>query len=178
MLKETKRLKLRKLSIDDAQEMYALAKDADVGPRCGWKPHESVKETRMLLDKFLINDNTWAITDRYKGALIGLISLEVDGKRRVNGYRMMGYWIGKQYWGQGIVVEAANEVLRYGFEDLGLRMVSISHFIFNNQSKRVIEKLGFTYEGHLRESFQIYTGEMFDEVCYSMLDSEFHKRNQ
>lgn len=177
MPKNTRRLYLRQFTLEDANDMFALAKDPDVGPRCGWKPHADVNETKTILEKYLINDHTWAITDKETDVLYGLISLDNDGRRRIPGYRMMGYWIGKAYWGKGIVVEAGREILRYGFEELNLNMISISHFPFNTQSKRVIEKLGFVYEGQLRETYFYYTGEVYDEVCYSLKRAEYKQNN-
>lgn len=174
---ETQRLFIRKFCIEDAPAMYELAKDKDIGPRCGWKPHDDVKETKTLLEKFLINDHTWAITDKETKQLLGLISLDVDSRRRITGYYVMGYWLGKEYWGNGIVVEAGKRLLQYAFDELKAYMVSISHFPFNTQSKRVIEKLGFVYEGRFRESFLMYTGAVYDEVCYSMKKEEYEQLN-
>ena len=118
------------------------------------------------LSNFLINDHTWGIYQKTDNTLYGLISLDADQHRPRNGYRMLGYWIGKPYWGKGIVVEAAKEVLRYAFEDLHCTMISVYHFPFNTQSKRVIEKLGFQYEGTLHDAYEYHDGTYFDEVCY------------
>ncbi|NCC55092.1 MAG: N-acetyltransferase, partial [Erysipelotrichia bacterium] len=105
--------------------------------------------------------------------LYGLISLDQDRRRNFPGYLTLGYWLGKAYWGKGIVVEAGEELLRFAFEECDVKMISVSHFDFNMQSKRVIEKLGFQYEGVLRESYRLYTGEMIDEVCYSLKKEEY-----
>lgn len=80
----------------------------------------------------------------------------------------MGYVLSKAYWGQGLMTEAAKEVLRHAFEDLGLEMVTISHFSYNQRSARVIEKLGFHREGILRKAFLRYDGSLLDDVGYSM----------
>lgn len=168
VLFDTARLRLRRLTMQDCESIYAMAKDADVGRMCGWKPHASIKETEEIVSNILINDHTWGITNKADGTLYGVISLDPDPKRRRKGYRMMGYWIGKPHWGKGIVAEAGKEVLRYAFEEWHCHMVSIYHFPFNKQSRRVIEKLGFQFEGILHESFQYVNGEVFDEVCYYM----------
>ena len=81
---------------------------------------------------------------------------------------MMGYVLSKAYWGQGLMTEAAKEVLRHAFEDLKLEMVTISHFSYNQRSARVIEKLGFHREGVLRKAFLRYDGSLLDDVGYSM----------
>ena len=57
----------------------------------------------------------------------------------------LGYWLGKPFWGQGIIPEAARELLRHAFEDLGMNAVWCGYYDFNHKSRRVQEKLGFTY---------------------------------
>jgi len=60
--------------------------------------------------------------------------------------REMGYWLGRPYWGHGVMTEAATELLRFGFETLGLEAVWCSHYDWNSRSRRVIEKCGFRYQ--------------------------------
>mgnify|MGYP001192935198 CR=1 FL=1 len=58
----------------------------------------------------------------------------------------IGYWIGRPFWGQGLIPEAVRELLRYCFEDKGAQRVWCSHYAGNEKSKRVIEKCGFSYQ--------------------------------
>ena len=58
----------------------------------------------------------------------------------------LGYWIGKPFWGQGLIPEAAGELLRYAFEDLGMGAVWCGYYDGNVKSRRVQEKLGFVYQ--------------------------------
>ena len=58
----------------------------------------------------------------------------------------MGFWIGKSYWGQGMMPEAAKELLRHAFEDIGMRCVWCGYYDGNTKSKRVQEKCGFRYQ--------------------------------
>ena len=57
----------------------------------------------------------------------------------------LGYWLGKPFWGRGYMPEAAKEILRHGFEDLGMNVIWCGYYDGNQKSKRVQEKLGFTY---------------------------------
>ena len=57
----------------------------------------------------------------------------------------IGYALSPDYWGRGIIPEVVRELLRYGFEDLGLQEIWCSHYQENARSRRVIEKSGFTY---------------------------------
>jgi putative acetyltransferase len=79
-------------------------------------------------------------------------------------------------WGNGYMSEAVRRVLRYGFEEMNLRLMSVSHYTFNDQSRRVIEKCGFVYEGTPRQTFLRYDGAVFDEAVFSMTKDEWTKR--
>ena len=58
----------------------------------------------------------------------------------------LGYWLGVPYWGEGLMPEAAKELLRHAFEDLELNRVWCGYYDGNTKSKRVQEKLGFKYQ--------------------------------
>lgn len=57
----------------------------------------------------------------------------------------IGYWLGYDYWGQGIMTEIVKELIRFGFEDIGLNTIWCGYFEGNEGSKRVQDKCGFTY---------------------------------
>lgn len=171
----TERLVLRAFTMEDLADFYEYCKDPDTGIHAGWKPHESIEESRKILHHFIEEGEVWAICDRSSGKVIGSIGLHHDTKRRrsFDQCRMMGYVLSKAYWGRGLMTEAAKEVLRYAFEELGLQMVTISHFAYNQRSARVIEKLGFHREGTLRRAFLRYDGQLLDDVSYSMTRDEY-----
>ena len=58
----------------------------------------------------------------------------------------LGYWIGKPYWGKGLIPEASREMLRYAFEDLKMNRIWCGYYDGNEKSRRVQEKLGFVYQ--------------------------------
>ena len=161
--------------MEDLADFYEYCKDPDTGIHAGWKPHESMEESRDILHHFIEEREVWAICEKQSGKVIGSIGLHRDSKRRrnFNQCRMMGYVLSKAYWGQGLMTEAAKEVLRHAFEDLKLEMVTISHFSYNQRSARVIEKLGFHREGVLRKAFLRYDGSLLDDVGYSMTKQEY-----
>ena len=66
----------------------------------------------------------------------------------------LGYWIGKPFWGQGLITEAAREVLRYAFEDLGMNRIWCGYYDGNLKSRRVQDKLGFVYH-HTTEGIEV-----------------------
>ena len=57
----------------------------------------------------------------------------------------LGYWIGKKYWGHGYAPEAAACLIDHAFADLNSKAVWCCYYEGNDKSKRVQEKLGFSY---------------------------------
>ena len=119
---ETPRLILRDWTEDDLEDLYEYAADPEVGPAAGWKPHESLEESRQILNEmFLGSTEIWAVEDRETGRVIGSVGLHPDRMRPgVPGVRMLGYVLARAAWGRGLMTEAAGEALRYAFEEEGL----------------------------------------------------------
>lgn len=169
----TERLVLRGFDPSDAVDVYAYAQSEKVGPMAGWAPHRSLEDSRRVVQGFIEAGDAWAVVDKSTGHVIGSISLHVDGKRRLEGCRQMGYVLGENYWGQGFATEACREVLRYAFEELNCPVVSSMHFPVNQKSRRVLKKLGFTYEGTLRRTMKLYDGSYADSLVYSLFKEEY-----
>lgn len=174
----TDRLILRKFCEDDLEDFYEYAKNPNVGPNAGWKPHEKIEDTVAILKRFIEQDEVWAIVDKGTGKVIGSMGLHTDKKRDNDKVKMLGYVLSEDYWGRGLTTEAAEEVIRYAFEELKLDLISIYHYPVNTRSKRVIEKCGFKYEGTLRLSSTIYNDSVYDDVCYSMTRQEYFDMKQ
>ena len=66
----------------------------------------------------------------------------------------LGYWLGRPFWGQGIIPEASRELLRHAFEDLKMKRIWCGHYEGNAKSRRVMEKLGFVYH-HTTEGIEL-----------------------
>lgn len=148
MIIETKRLRLRPWMENDAESLYELAKDPQVGPNAGWPVHTSVENSRQIIKEILSAKESYAITLKNKKEVIGAIGLVIGKKSRItNGENEaeVGYWLGVPYWGQGIVPEALRELMRYAFEELGLTTLWCGYYERNEKSKRVQEKCGFSY---------------------------------
>lgn len=153
MTLETERLILRPWNEDDAEELYRYAKDPDIGPVAGWPPHTSVENSREIIRDVLSAPETYAVVLKETGKPIGSVGLlfgENGTAPLPEGEAELGYWIGKPYWGRGLIPEASCEVIRHGFEDLGLSGLWCGHYDGNAKSQRVQEKCGFTHH-HTRE---------------------------
>ncbi len=169
----TERTILRQFTEDDADDMYAYARTPKVGPMAGWKPHESVAESRNIIKMFIEEDEVWAIVLKETGRVIGSVGLHKRGRRGLNFDYELGYVLSEDYWGRGIIPEVCLAVLNYAFTEGGAETILCSHFPFNTQSKRVIEKLGFTYVKRAENSWRRFDGVTLDEEIYQLEKPDF-----
>lgn len=147
MILQTQRLILRPWEEADAEECYRYAKDPRVGPPAGWPAHTDVENTKRVIREILAVPETYAIVWKETGLPIGSIGLHFRSDlARTEDEAELGYWLGVPWWGRGIVPEAAREMLRRAFEDLGLARVWCGYFDGNGKSRRVQEKLGFRHQ--------------------------------
>ncbi len=177
---ETERLVLRKWTEADAESLFEYAKCPDVGPIAGWPPHKSVEESLRVIRNVLCGEECYAICEKGSGRAIGAIELmpnrTADGSKEDDACEL-GYWLGKPFWGRGYMPEAARELIRHGFEELGMNKIWCGYFEGNQKSKRVQEKLGFQYH-HTRENvtvpllhevrtehINVLTKEHWKEIC-------------
>ena len=148
MILETDRLILRSWLESDAESLYEYAKDPAVGPIAGWPPHNSVEESLNIIKNVLSGEQCYAICERGSDKAIGVIELKLNGHTDMTDKDdecELGYWIGKPFWGRGYMPEAVKELLRYGFERLGMTTIWCGYYDGNDKSKRVQEKVGFIY---------------------------------
>lgn len=146
---ETQRLILRPFRQEDLADFYAYASVAGVGEMAGWKHHESLEESQKILDMFISEDKTFAICLKETDKVIGSLGVEEYGMEQTltefTDYkgREIGYVLGKDYWGRGLMPEAVRGVIDYLFRERDLDFLTCGYYDFNSQSKRVQEKCGF-----------------------------------
>ena len=144
----TPRLTLRPWRQTDLQDLYAYASDPEVGPMAGWKPHDSLEESQMILDRFVSGRKTFAL--EYRGRVVGSIGVEGYDEARYPEFseqrvRMLGFVLARECWGLGLMPEGVSEVIRWLFEEQKLDVILCGHFLWNKQSGRVQEKCGFRH---------------------------------
>lgn len=146
---ETERLILRPFKTSDLPDFNEYASVYGVGEMAGWKHHETVEESKEILDRFIEQDKTFAIVLKENNKVIGSLGVEKYGMEEVLSEffdykgREIGYVLSKDYWGRGIMPEAVVAVIDYLFNDLELDFLTCGYYDFNKQSKRVQEKCGF-----------------------------------
>ena len=146
---ETDRLILRRLTADDACDMYEnWANDEKVTRFLRWTPHKSVEESLSVIKDVLNGAECYAIREKGSNKAIGAIELKLNGHTDMterDDECELGYWLGKPFWGRGYMPEAVRELLRHGFEELGMTTIWCGYYDGNHKSKRVQEKVGFVY---------------------------------
>ncbi len=163
---ETERLVLRPWKTADADELFRLASDPNVGPIAGWPAHESADESRMIIETVLGAPETYAVVLCEAAALVGSVGLLFGDAGTVPlapGEAEVGYWAGVPFWGRGLIPEAVREIERHAFCDLGLARLWCACAVENAKSVRVQEKCGFSHCRTERDVVVRLTGEVHDE---------------
>lgn len=173
---ETERLMLTAWSKKDAAALFAYAKNPNVGPHAGWKPHESERESKRIIKEIFLTGMTWKITWKETGQVIGSIGLEEDRHRPFIASKELGYSLSEEFWGRGIMTEAGKAIMDYAFTRLNLIMMAVQTGPDNLRSQSVIEKLGFHYEGTLRQTYRTYDDSVRDARVYSVTKEEWEAK--
>ena len=143
---ETDRLILRPFTLDDAEGLYAYASHPEVGPPAGWAPHKNPAESRRVIETIFLPADTLAVVRKADGRLIG--SAGFVGKHRTElgePSEEVGYSLARDCWGQGLIPEAVEAILRHAFGELGYAAIWAAYYDGNRKSKRVMQKCGMTY---------------------------------
>ena len=164
---------LRRLAMDDLDEIWALVEEER--DRLGvWMPWiaevTTIEAERTWLEAVCSNEGTLEgcgvfVDGRYAGG-IGLM----PGAYGIAGE--IGYWIGSEHEGRGLVTRAVRVLTAVGFEELGLNRIVIRAGVDNRRSRAIPERLGFVREGIERGGGR-GTGGYYDQVVYAMLRDEW-----
>jgi len=168
----TGRLLLRKLERTDANDMFFLRSNENVLRYIGREPAKAISDAEEFINKInkAVDENEsifWAIVFLNEpSTVIGTICIWNIKQEHFRGE--IGYMLHPDHWRKGIMKEAINAVVDYGFTVLGLHSIEALLNPENIASSSVLESTGFVKEGHLRESFY-FNGEFKDEAMYSRL---------
>lgn len=147
---KTKKFTLRPFRMSDIDSIRKHANDKAVSRNLSTLPHPYTKKDASFWLKKQIKlqrkkdpeEIVFAVEIKNKVAgTIGLHKIKRGHKAE------LGYWLGKEFWGSGIMTEAVRSVVNFGFKDLKLRRIHAGVFLFNKGSARVLEKNGFRLEG-------------------------------
>ncbi|SHL22623.1 GNAT family N-acetyltransferase [Flavobacterium chilense] len=169
---DTERLLLRRITDEDVNEVFELRSNPETMkyiPRPLVKNSEDALEhIAMIEDKIITNMGiNWGITLKDNSKLLGIIGYY---RLQPENYRAeIGYILLPEFHGKGIIPEAVNRLITYGFEDLNLHSIEAIIDPENYASEKVLQKCGFVKEAHLKES-DFYEGRFLDKVIYSLLE--------
>ena len=140
---ETERLILRKMTLDDAEAVFAYASDSRVSRYTLWEAHRYIEDSRAFLELEVSKRESggepyWGIV--YKGdhrlvGTCGIISWEPQHARAE-----IGYALSREYWGRGLMPEAARAMIRFGFERMSLNRIEARCIAENAASTRVMSR--------------------------------------
>lgn len=175
---ETERLILRPWQESEAGILYRYASDPDIGPVAGWPPHTSVEDSLEIIRTVFSAPETYAVVLKDTGEPVGCCGIMfADSLHSANikeGEAEIGYWIGKPYWGQGLIPEAVKALLARCFNELKLNAVWCGYYDGNIKSKRVIEKCGFTFH-HANWGIISPLGDERTEHFYLMTQNDYSR---
>ena len=172
-LMETDRLILRKMMVKDYEDMYLYACRPEVTKYLTWKPHTSPMYTKDYLEyiatKYSLGEfYDWAVIDKYDQKMIGTC-----GFTRFDFHSNsaeIGYVLNPEYWGKGYATEAVKAVMKFGFETLGVVRIEAKYMNGNDASRRVMEKVGMSYEGMMRSALLVGDEYKNIGICSILLD--------
>lgn len=169
---------LHQPQIDFAEELFTLVDRNRVFLR-EWLPWvdktQSIRDSLDFLKRarqFSFGGQQFHTVIIYKDKIVGLVGFNAIHKLHKKGE--IGYWISQDMQGKGIITKAAHRLIKYGFKHLELNRILIRVSTKNTKSKQVAQRLGFTYEGTLREDF-FQNNSFLDMEIYGLLKSEFKK---
>ena len=173
----TQRLLLRELSTSDVSDVFEYCKIPNVVNMVGMRLHTSIEVTNKYITHELKKNETYAIVLKENRKLIGTVSLRRQENESKLDIRLLSCVINPKFWGNGYAPEAIKALLKQAFEVECIHKVLGGHYSFNQQSAALNKKLGFVYEGTLREVI-LHNGDLVDAIQYSMLLKDYIKASK
>ena len=175
----TERLRLRHLQQSDAEALFAIKSNLEVTGQYGQEPHQTIDDTLDWIQRIQASyerqeDLVWALTFKGEDTLIGAATLwNIDP-----GFHCaeLGYELHPAYGKKGLMTEAVSTILTFGFTELELHRIEANPLAKNIASKNLLHKLGFMYEGNLRQR-HFFRGHFEDQLYYGLLKDEWLRSN-
>lgn len=175
---KTERLILKKIELEDANDMYAYASLDQVTRYLLWTPHFNIEETKGYIEYLQKqyrkgNYSDWGLKCKADGVFIGTCGFsDMDF---TNNKGELGYVLSPSYQGKGYMKEAVITILNLAFSELGLNRIELRIMEGNVASMKFATSIGFKFEGTMRKSLFL-RGEYKTLHHYSILNEEFMQR--
>lgn len=159
---ESKRIILRKIETNDAPTLLKWGQDSVYHKSAGYQYLEDLSAAQKSIGQYRERPYSYGIVLKESGRLIGLVELYERGLDEYNGLLItkdLGFLLDKNYWHRGLMTEALQLIINFAFEKLHQNQIWAGTFVSNENSQRLLKKLGFRY---------VYTTD------YSMVSSLFN----
>lgn len=167
----TTRLHLRELNRNDVQALFEMRKDEALMEHIGKRRASTLQDAADLLER-TINDRkennglTWALTLKDQDEMIGTIGYYRLQKEHYRGE--VGYMLMQEHWGKGLMTEALEAVVQFGFNGMGFHSIEAVTDPANERSNRLLQRAGFVREGLFKQNYY-FDGRFYDSAVYSKL---------
>ena len=171
---DTDRLRLRPLAPRDAEALFAIMSDDEAMRFWDWSPFREIQTVREVVASEIKSMESgeafyWAACLKGTGAAIGTCDLsDIDHHHR---RAEVGFAFHRSYWGNGYAFEAMTAVVAHAFGERDLERLGARLHAANHASRRLLERLGFSYEGRLR-SHVLRDDARRDCLLYGLLRTE------
>lgn len=176
---ETDRLILRHWCEADADALFKYASDSEVGPTAGWAPHTSSHQSLEIIKTVFDSPEIYAVVLKDTNEVVGCCGIVLPGDNAPEylkpGEAEIGYWLGRPFWGKGLIPEAVNKLIDRSFTALDLQTLWCVYYEGNHKSRRVCEKCGFHFH-HKERGVLTPLGDIRDEN-YCILSRECTLKN-
>ncbi|APJ04993.1 GNAT family N-acetyltransferase [Silvanigrella aquatica] len=175
----SKRISLRPIENDDAQDIFEYGSNINVSRYMIWNSHKSIQDSYDYIKSIqkmykVAPISNFGITVLHNGKekLIGTVGLFKRLKAFQKTYEL-GYVLNELWWGKGYAYEACNLIINYGFKNFDIHRIEAHCVVENKGSMKVMEKLGMQREGIIRQNY-IKNEIIYDLYLYSLLKSEWN----
>jgi [ribosomal protein S5]-alanine N-acetyltransferase len=170
---ETSHLLLRQTQLSDAKAIFDILSDIEVTKYHDLSPPTSLSQVQWLINQRIERFHNhqsirWGIARKANNVIIGSCGYRYKSPFLAE----VGYELARPYWRQGIMTEALNAILQFGFQTIGLNRIEAMVMLENTASSQLLKKLGFTEEGILRE-YGFWKGKFHDLRLFSLLQQDF-----
>jgi len=171
---ESERLLFRKITTDDAKDLFALRTNDDVLRFMDVIRFNSIEDASNMIinleESFKKESGiNWSIIEKQSNNFIGYFGFWriIPEHCRAE----IGYALDPEYWGGGYMYETINRMVRFGFKEMNLHSIEANVNPLNGRSKKTLERTGFKKEAHFRENY-LFNGNFLDSVIYSLLEKD------
>lgn len=177
----TQRLQLRPLAMNDVDIVWHHCKNPEIPRYMAWAPHKSIADTEAFVTGAVARMAKrevlhWCIWrgEEFCG-LFSIIDIRITHLALIYDQGELGYWCTPEAQGQGVMTEAGKAVIGFAFDTAGFHKLTVAHWVQNDASRKLIERMGFNFVGIQREHY--YKDKKWqDQRIYELLADDYQRK--